>query len=116
MVEAPQHITALFDLETIFISAKRKENINLIIERLLSTAKTANIGDQTIVSNARHYQSINSTLKALNEAAGGLDSSIPTDLIATDIRSALHHLGEITGEVTTEDILGNIFGKFCIGK
>jgi tRNA modification GTPase len=116
MVEAPPHITALFDLETIFISAKRKENINLIIERLLSTAKTANIGDQTIVSNARHYQSINSTLKALNEAAGGLDSSIPTDLIATDIRSALHHLGEITGEVTTEDILGNIFGKFCIGK
>jgi len=116
MVEAPQHITALFDLETIFISAKRKENINLIIERLLSTAKTANIGDQAIVSNARHYQSINSTLTALNEAARGLDSNIPTDLIATDIRSALHHLGEITGEVTTEDILGNIFGKFCIGK
>ena len=116
MVEAPPHITALFDLETIFISAKRKENINLIIERLLSTAKTANIGDQAIVSNARHYQSINSTLTALNEAARGLDSNIPTDLIATDIRSALHHLGEITGEVTTEDILGNIFGKFCIGK
>lgn len=116
MVEAPPHITALFDLETIFISAKRKENINLIIERLLSTAKTTNIGDQAIVSNARHYQSINSTLAALNEAARGLDSNIPTDLIATDIRSALHHLGEITGEVTTEDILGNIFGKFCIGK
>lgn len=116
MLETPQHITALFDLETIFISAKRKENINLIIERLLKTVKSANIGDQSIVSNARHYHSIKSTLIALNEAAKGLEENIPTDLIATDIRSALHHLGEITGEVTTEDILGNIFGKFCVGK
>jgi tRNA modification GTPase len=55
-------------------------------------------------------------LTALNEALKGLDENIPSDLIATDIRSALHHLGEITGEITTEDILGNIFGKFCIGK
>jgi tRNA modification GTPase len=116
MLETPQHITALFDLETIFISAKRKENINLIIERLLKTVQTANIGDQAIVSNARHYHSINSTLNDLNAAAKGVEDNIPTDLIATDIHSALHHLGEITGEVTTEDILGNIFGKFCIGK
>ncbi len=116
MLEVPSHITALFDLETIFISAKRKENINLIIERLVQTVKTANIGDQAIVSNARHYDSITSTLSALGEASEGLEENIPTDLIATDIRSALHHLGEITGEVTTEDILGNIFGKFCIGK
>ena len=116
MIESPSHITALFDLETIFISAKRKENINLIIERLVKTAKTANIGDQAIVSNARHYNSINSTLSALNAASRGLEENIPTDLIASDIRTALHYLGEITGIVTTEDILGNIFGKFCIGK
>lgn len=116
MVEAPSHITALFDLEAIFISAKRKENINLIIERLKSKVKTTNIGEQAIVSNARHYDSIISTLKALKDAAAGLEASIPSDLIATDIRSALHYLGEITGEITTDDILGNIFGKFCIGK
>ena len=116
MIEAPHHVTALFDLETIFISAKRKENINLILDRLVKTAKTANIADQAIVSNARHYHSITNTLSALNEASIGLEDNIPTDLIATDIRSALHHLGEITGEVTSEDILGNIFGKFCIGK
>ena len=116
MLVVPSHITALFDLETIFISAKRKENINLIVERLVQTAKMAQIGDQAIVSNARHYHSISATLTALTEAARGLDENIPTDLVATDIRSALHHLGEITGEVTTEDILGNIFGKFCIGK
>lgn len=116
MLEAPSHITSLFDLETIFVSAKRKENINLIIERLVKTVKTANIGDQAIISNARHYHSITSILNALNEAAKGLEDNIPTDLIATDIRSALYHLAEITGEVSTEDILGNIFGKFCIGK
>ena len=116
MFEIPSHITALFDLETIFISAKRKENINLIIERLIKTVNTTNLGDQAIVSNARHYDSITSTLNALNEASKGLEDNIPTDLIASDIRSALHYLGEITGEVTTDDILGNIFGKFCIGK
>jgi len=116
MIEAPPHVTALFDLETIFISAKRKENVNLIIERLVKTVKTTNIADQAIVSNARHYDSIKSTLSALQEASAGLEANIPTDLIATDIRSALHHLGEITGEVTTDDILGNIFSKFCIGK
>jgi tRNA modification GTPase len=116
MMESPPHITALFDLETIFISAKRKENINLIVDRLVNTVKAANIGDRAIVSNARHYDSIISTLHSLEDAATGLEENIPTDLIATDIRSALHHLGEITGEVTTEDILGNIFGKFCIGK
>ena len=116
MMENPPHITALFDLETIFISAKRKENINLIVDRLESTVKAANNGDRAIVINARHYDSIMSTLHSLEDAATGLQENIPSDLVATDIRSALHHLGEITGEVTTEDILGNIFGKFCIGK
>ncbi len=116
ILETPPHIISLFDMETIFISAKRKENINLIIERLVSTVKTTSIGDQAIVSNARHYNSIKSTLKALEDASTGLGDKLPTDLVATDIRSALHHLGEITGEVTTDDILGNIFGKFCIGK
>lgn len=116
MMEAPPHVTALFDLETIFISAKRKENINLILEKLAETVKTADFTDQSIVSNARHYDSIVCTLDSLKEAENGLNNNIPTDLIASDIRSALHHLGEITGEVTTEDILGNIFGKFCIGK
>jgi tRNA modification GTPase len=116
MLESPSHLTSLFELETIFISAKRKENINLIIERLLQTVKSANIGDQAIVSNARHYHSIINTLASLGEAQNGILTSLSTDLIASDIRTALHYLGEITGEVTTEDILGNIFGKFCIGK
>lgn len=116
MMETPPHIRALFDLETIFISAKRKENINLIVESLLRTVKTDNISDQAIVSNARHFEAITRTLSALDDAEKGFESGLPTDLIATDIRSALHHLGEITGEITTDEILGNIFGKFCVGK
>lgn len=116
MMEAPQHITALFDLETIFISAKRKENINLIIDSLLRTVKSENIQDGAIVSNARHFDAITRTLKALESADEGFSEHRPTDLVAIDIRSALHYLGEITGEITTDELLGNIFGKFCIGK
>jgi tRNA modification GTPase len=55
-------------------------------------------------------------MDALNEVQKGLDQDISSDLIAIDIRQALHHLGEITGEITTEDLLGNIFANFCIGK
>jgi len=116
MLESPHHISALFDLETIFISAKRKENINLIVDTLLRTIKSENIADRAIVSNARHYEAITRTLAALENAQQGLSDAISTDLIAIDIRSALYHLGEITGQVTTEELLGNIFGKFCIGK
>ncbi len=116
MLEAPPHITALFDLETIFISAKRKENINLIIDSLIRTVKASQVSDRTIISNIRHHEAITRTLAALESAREGFDNHLSTDLIAIDIRSALYHLGEITGEVTTEELLGNIFSKFCIGK
>ena len=116
MLEAPQHVTALFDLESIFISAKRKENINLIIERLIRTVKKENLADRAIISNIRHYEAITKTIQALNNAQEGIANTLSTDLIAIDIHSALHHLGEITGEITTEELLGNIFSKFCIGK
>jgi tRNA modification GTPase len=116
MLESPQHVTALLDLESIFISAKRKENINLIIDSLLRTVKSQNLTDRAIVSNVRHFEAINKTVKALESAHEGFANNLPTDLIAIDIHSALYHLGEITGQVTTEELLGNIFGKFCIGK
>ncbi|MBK7029425.1 MAG: tRNA uridine-5-carboxymethylaminomethyl(34) synthesis GTPase MnmE [Bacteroidales bacterium] len=116
MLEAPQHMTALFDLETLFISAKRKENVHLIIDNLLRTVKTENLSDQAIVSNARHFEAITQTLLSLDSAQDGFSNKLPTDLIAIDIKAALYHLGLITGEVSTEELLGNIFGKFCIGK
>ena len=69
-----------------------------------------------VISNIRHYNALKATLEALSRVSEGLASSLPTDLLAQDIREALHYLGEITGEVTTDEILGNIFKNFCIGK
>lgn len=69
-----------------------------------------------IVNNARHYQALIEAHTTLDRALSGLEAGLPTDLISEEIRSVLHHLGTITGEITTDDILGNIFSKFCIGK
>jgi tRNA modification GTPase len=68
------------------------------------------------VTNVRHYDSLTKTRESLLEVLGGLDQLVTNDFLAMDIRSALHYLGEITGEVTTDDLLANIFSKFCIGK
>ncbi|HPT02191.1 MAG TPA: tRNA uridine-5-carboxymethylaminomethyl(34) synthesis GTPase MnmE [Bacteroidales bacterium] len=116
MVEVPPHVARLFDIETVFISAKRKENINLVIESLLRAVNINQLADSTIVSNARHHEAITKTLSALESARQAIENNTTADLVAIDIHSALYHLGTITGEVTTNEILGNIFGKFCIGK
>ncbi len=71
---------------------------------------------ETLVSNARHHSALLLVLNALDHALQGLREGIPTDLLAVDLRDALYHLGTITGEVTSDEILGNIFSRFCIGK
>lgn len=116
LLESPHAFQHLVDLETIFISAKRTENINLITERLLNAVQINKLTDQTIVYNLRHFEALNNAAKAIEAVCQGFKKHIPSDLIAIDIRHALHHLGTITGEVTNEEILGNIFSKFCIGK
>ena len=78
--------------------------------------KGALSNNETIVSNSRHFEALNNAFNAIKEVQKGIDLQISTDLFAIDIRQALFHLGEITGEVTTEDLLGNIFANFCIGK
>jgi tRNA modification GTPase len=125
LIEMPDGFKDLVELETIFISAKRKENINLITESLLKsiitddfqdTIITDDFQDTAIVTNTRHYEALTKASEALSNIKNGFNDNIPTDLISIDIRDALHYLGEITGEITTDEILGNIFGKFCIGK
>lgn len=116
LVEMPRFFNKYVDLETIFISAKRNENINLIMDSLVSSVKDLDLGDNTIVSNARHLGALNKVAEAILAIEKGFHEGIPTDLIAIDVRTALHYLGEITGEVTNNELLGNIFGKFCIGK
>lgn len=114
--ELPSHFNDYVDLETIFISAKRNENIHLISQSLVKAVDDLKISDQTLVTNARHVDILNQVSDSIQQVEDGLDNGIPTDLLAIDIRQALHYLGEITGEVTTDELLGNIFGKFCIGK
>ncbi|MEI7597550.1 MAG: tRNA uridine-5-carboxymethylaminomethyl(34) synthesis GTPase MnmE [Bacteroidota bacterium] len=116
LVEAPKKIKNFLDIETIFISAKRKENISLIKDVLLSAISVSNVNDISIVTNIRHLDSLKNTLDSIDNIEKGISQQIPTDLLAIDIRKALHHLAEITGAVTTDEILSTIFGKFCIGK
>ena len=116
LVEMPHSFKDLVELETIYISAKRKENINLISESLVKSVNFENISDKTLVSNIRHYEALSKSLQAIKNIEEGFKNEIPTDLISTDIRDSLHHLGEITGEITTNEILDSIFTKFCIGK
>lgn len=116
LTEAPHSFQRLVELDTLFISAKRNENINLITERLLDSVKMQNVVNETIVYNLRHYEALSQAGNAIENVREGFQNNLPSDLIATDIRQALHFLGTITGEVTNDEILGNIFSRFCIGK
>jgi len=69
-----------------------------------------------LVTNIRHVEALGKTQEALDKVLYGLDNPVTSDFLALDIRQALHHLGEITGQVSTDDLLENIFSKFCIGK
>ncbi|AMC10192.1 tRNA modification GTPase MnmE [Lutibacter profundi] len=101
----------------IFLSAKEKKGISKLTSTLTQLAnKGALSNNETIVSNSRHFEALNNAFNSIKEVQKGIDNDISTDLFSIDVRQALFHLGEITGEVTTEDLLGNIFANFCIGK
>lgn len=107
--------TAYSDI--IWISASENQNIETLKDILVKKVKTKEIktGD-TVVTNLRHFQHLSQTNEALENVLEGLNQSITGDFLAQDIRFALHHLGEITGQITTDDLLANIFSRFCIGK
>lgn len=97
------------------ISAQKKEGLEelkkAITQRVFNEKKT-----DTVITNLRHYEHLVKTQQALNDALNGLETGITGDFLAQDIRVALHHLGEITGTIVNDDLLANIFSKFCIGK
>ena len=96
--------------DTLFISAKTGEGIERLLARLRATFDTGSIYDgDPVISNSRH-------LEALHRALTALDDDRSADLLSEDIRQVIHHLGTITGEITNDDILSQIFSKFCIGK
>jgi tRNA modification GTPase len=103
--------------DLIFISAKSQENIDALKSRLISIfdKNTTNV-PETVVTNARHVEALSHASHSLERVFDGLNSNISGDLVAMDIRDALHYLGLITGEITTDDLLGSIFTRFCIGK
>ncbi|MEO1436355.1 MAG: tRNA uridine-5-carboxymethylaminomethyl(34) synthesis GTPase MnmE [Bacteroidota bacterium] len=99
------------------ISAKEGINVHQVKEALYKAVVNHEIAlDQTVVANVRHYDALQSSDRSLETVLHGLQSGISGDLVAMDIRHALRHLGEITGEISTDDLLGNIFSRFCIGK
>jgi len=103
--------------QELLISAREERHIDVLRQRLVDQVlqgKASNEG--TIVTNARHYHALQQVGASLATIHRGLDELLPGDLLALDIRVCLHHLGEITGEITTEDRLDYIFSKFCIGK
>jgi tRNA modification GTPase len=110
-------VDKLKDKGFVFISASGKSNIQQLKDTILSHfhVNTVKTGD-VLVTNLRHYQNLTQTNDALSRVIDGMDKGITGDFLAMDIRQSLHYLGEITGTITTDDLLDNIFSKFCIGK
>ena len=101
--------------EELSISAKRDQGLEALKTAIVSAVQDLKTEDN-ILTNIRHYEHLSKANEALNDVLSGLASGITGDFLAQDIRVALHHLGEITGTISTDDLLKNIFGKFCIGK
>lgn len=103
--------------DTIFISAKYGSEIESLEKLLVKAANIPQIGEQDIiVTNMRHYEALQRSLSSIDRVLDGLKQNISGDLLSQDIRECMYYLGEITGQISTDEILGNIFGKFCIGK
>ncbi|MEI7726918.1 MAG: tRNA uridine-5-carboxymethylaminomethyl(34) synthesis GTPase MnmE [Bacteroidota bacterium] len=112
----PKGFKDFVEYETIFVSGKRRENIHLIAEHLVEVVGKTKTSDNTIVSNSRHYEALQGAHDSILCIRTGLLEGISPDLLTVDIHKALYHLGEITGEITTDEILGAIFSRFCVGK
>jgi len=111
----PENSTA--DYHWVPVSALNKMNIDYLKESLHDAVLSKKVNlESTIVANARHYEALQKAYEDLDRVLRGLSTGITSDFVAMDIRASLHHLGEITGEISTDDLLGNIFGRFCIGK
>jgi tRNA modification GTPase len=104
-------------VEQLFISAKEKQHIDELKQLIYQKAVKGQLsGDETLITNIRHLEALQKTEQALTQVLNGLDNQVTSDFLSMDIKQGLHYLGEITGAVTTDDLLDNIFSKFCIGK
>ena len=117
-ITAEEYLDGTLDSEDFLtISALEGTQLEDLLERLYDKAVEDSMSDQAVVvSNARHVEALQRADEALEQALNNMQAGVTSDFIAMDIRQATHHLGEITGEITTDDLLGNIFSNFCIGK
>ena len=106
----------LKNLNFLEISANDNNSIDILKNKLLDEVDILNPHTDTIISNSRHYQALINAMTAIKEVSNGLESNISGDLLSIDIRKSIENLAEITGEITNDDVLGNIFSNFCIGK
>ena len=112
----PEHYKEWHDMDIIFISAKRQVNIGDIEVRLNEYIQQHHVQDVSLLTNERHYALLSDMRTAIERIRQGLADEIPTDLLAEDVRMALYDIGSLTGTISTDELLDNIFGKFCIGK
>ena len=115
--ELKKNIVTDKDDVLLFISAKEKYGLDQLRIKLSQIIEKESLSsDSVIITNIRHYEALRRVSESLGRVEDGLGNNLPADLIAIDIRQAIHYLGEITGEITTDELLGNIFRNFCIGK
>jgi len=104
------------DFDIIPISAQKQENMECLLQKLKDFASSSSHENQVVVSNIRHFEALHQALESLQQAEASFEAERSQELVAVDIRRTLHHLSEVIGEISNEEILGEIFGRFCIGK
>ena len=112
----PSGVQRVGDYDLLYISAKKQEHLNDVKQWLVQSVHIADISDNTLLTNARHYDSMLQIERSIEAIEQGMAAGLSTDLLAVDVRAALDALGEVTGTVVTDELLNNIFGRFCIGK
>ena len=113
-----QQISGNVEAQTIYVSARDGQNMEALNQAIIKMAALPSVADDeaVIVTNARHYEALVRAGEAITRSINGLYSGLSGDFVSQDIRECMHYLGEITGEISTDDILGEIFSHFCIGK
>jgi tRNA modification GTPase len=116
-IESPSTQPATLNPHLIFISAKEEKNISSLKDKLVSIINQfKSQTDSATITNLRHYEALQKSLDSIDKTIVAFHSKLSGELLSFELKAALYHLGEITGEVTNDEVLGNIFSKFCIGK
>ena len=103
------------ELNPILINTKEQKDVNFLKNKIIENLNQ-NFSNNLIITNSRHYSALSLAKKEINNVKEGLKNNIPSDLLTVDLKQVLYHLGEVTGEVTNDEVLSNIFSRFCIGK